>query len=65
MVLPVSDDRTQHGEEGEPRDAQPVGPVAPGARLVDQGLADVEDDRAIATDLLWRTPGYADDRLSR
>ena len=35
----------QHREERQPRDAQRVGPCSPHARLVDERLADIEDDR--------------------
>jgi hypothetical protein len=39
------DHRADDREEGQSRDAQPVGPVGPDPGLVDERLADVEDDR--------------------
>ena len=44
MVLAPLDDAAQDAEQGESRDAQPVGPGTPCPRLVDEGLTDVEDD---------------------
>src|SRR5712692_9998087 len=45
MVLAALDHGAEDGEERELRDAGPVGPFAPVARLVDERLADVEHDR--------------------
>ena len=46
VIAAARDDRPESGEKGQPWDAQMVGPGRPGARFVDQGLPDVEDDRA-------------------
>ena len=44
MVLAALEDAAEDGEQRQRRHAQPVGPGPPGAGLVDEGLADVEDD---------------------
>src|ERR1700729_1242897 len=42
-VRPAAFDDDAHGrEESEGRHVHPIGPIAPVARLVDQGLADIE-----------------------
>ena len=44
MLLPPGDDAAEDGEERQPRDPEPVGPLAHRPGLVDERLADVEDD---------------------
>jgi hypothetical protein len=44
MMLSAVDHGTQGGEQCQTGDAQVVGPLAPIAGLVDQGLADIEKD---------------------
>ena len=44
VAAAAGDDPAEGAEEGEARDAQPVRPVGPDPRLVDERLADVEDD---------------------
>ncbi|GGJ82139.1 hypothetical protein GCM10011583_12140 [Streptomyces camponoticapitis] len=44
VVLPLSDDRPEHGGEGVPRDPEPVRPSPILASLVHKAFADVEND---------------------
>ena len=44
MIAAGLDARAEHGEERQARDPEPVGPLRPDPRLVDERLADVEDD---------------------
>ena len=46
MIAAGLDARADHREERQPRDPEPVGPLGPDPGLVDERLADIEDDRA-------------------
>jgi hypothetical protein len=49
VLATALDHRPQCGQEGEPRDAELIGPDRPDPRLVDQRLPDVEADPSVAS----------------
>lgn len=51
VVAAAPNPGTDDGQERQPRDAQPVGPLGPDPGLVDERLPNVEDDRANRYDL--------------